>query len=54
MEPKQILEIKEQKLCHKLIREAFVLWKHLPIKDASWENWDQLVAQFSHVLVWIV
>ena len=39
MEPKQILEIKERQLRHKLIRKAFVLWKHLPIEDASfWEK----------------
>ena len=50
MEPEQILEIKEQQLRHKCIQEAFVLWKHLPIEDAFWENWDQLVAQFPHIL----
>ena len=46
MEPEQVLKIKEQQLCHKIIHEAFVLWKHLPIEDASWENWDHIVAQF--------
>ena len=35
MELEQILEIKKQQLRHKLIRKAFVLWKHLPIEDAS-------------------
>ena len=40
MELDQILKIKEQQLCHRIICEAFVLWKHLPIKDATWENWD--------------
>ena len=54
MEPEQILEIKDRQLRHKLIREAFVLWKHLPIEDASWENCDQLVAQFPHVSAWII
>ena len=53
MEPEQILEIKERQLCHKNTREAFVLWKHLPNEDASCENWDQLVAQFPHILAWI-
>ena len=49
MEPEQILEIKERQLRHKCIREAFVLWKHLPNEDALWENWDQLLAQFPHI-----
>ena len=53
MEPKRILDIKERQLRHRCIREAFVLWKHLPAEDASWENWDQLVNQFSHVSSWI-
>ena len=36
MELDQILIIKKQQLLHRIICEAFVLWKHLPIEDSSW------------------
>ena len=40
MEPEQILEVKERKLCHRRVREVLVQWKGYPIEDASWEDWD--------------
>ena len=49
MEPEQILEVKERKLRHRTVREVLVQWKGYPIEDASWEDWDRLVAQFPHL-----
>ena len=49
MEPEQILEVKEQKLRHRTVREVLVQWKGYPIEDASWEDWDRLVAYFAHL-----
>ena len=49
MELEQILEVKERKLRHKTMREVLVQWKGYPIEDASSEDWDRLVAQFSHL-----
>ncbi|MCO5612670.1 hypothetical protein L7F22_066939 [Adiantum nelumboides] len=48
MEPEQVLEVKERKLRHRTIREVLVKWKGYTIEDASWKNWNDLVAQFSH------
>ena len=46
MEPEQILEVKEKKLRHRTLREVLVQWKGYLVEDASWENWDRLIAQF--------
>ncbi|MCO5552317.1 hypothetical protein L7F22_005828 [Adiantum nelumboides] len=49
MMPEQLLEVKERKLRHRTIREVLVQWKGYPAKDASWEDWDRLVAQFPYL-----
>lgn len=49
LKPEQILDMKEKKLRHRTIREVLVQWKGYPIEDASWEDWDRLVAQFPHL-----
>ena len=49
MEPKQILDLREKRLCHRTIRDVLVQWKGYPIEDASWEDWDRLVLQFPHL-----
>lgn len=38
LEPETILEIREKKLRHKVIREYLVKWRGLPLKDATWEK----------------
>ncbi|MCO5604715.1 hypothetical protein L7F22_058885 [Adiantum nelumboides] len=48
MEPEQVLEVKERKLRHRTLHEVLVKWKGYTAEDASWENLDDLVAQFSH------
>ena len=49
MESDWILDVKEKQLRHRTIREALVQWKGYPIEDASWEDWDALITQFSHL-----
>ncbi|MCO5575432.1 hypothetical protein L7F22_029233 [Adiantum nelumboides] len=49
MMPEQLLEVKERKLRHRTIREVLVQWKGYPVEDASWEDWDRLVAQFPYL-----
>ena len=49
MEMDRIVDVKEKKLLHRTIREALVQWKGYPIEDASWEDWNALITQFSHL-----
>ena len=44
MEPEQILKIKEKKLHNQTIWEVLVQWRGYPIEDASWEDWNHLIA----------
>ncbi|MCO5572583.1 hypothetical protein L7F22_026339 [Adiantum nelumboides] len=48
MEPEQVLEVRKRKLRHRTLREVLVTWKGYTVEDASWENWDDLVAHCSH------
>ena len=52
MKPETILETKEKHLRRRTIREVLVKWNGYPIEDASWEDWDKLVAQFPHLKDW--
>ena len=36
--PERILEVREQKLRNKIIRDYLVQWKDLPIEEATWET----------------
>ena len=49
MEADRILDVKENQLHHRTIKEALVQWKGYPIEDASWEDWDTLIIQFHHL-----
>ena len=49
METNRIFEMKERKLHRRTICKALIQWKGYPIEDASWEDWDSLVAQFPHL-----
>ena len=49
MEPEQILEIKEKAQHNHKLREVLVQWKGYPVEDASWEDWDNLIAPFPHL-----
>ena len=49
MKPESILEIKEKPLCHQIICRVLVKWNGYPFEDASWEDWDTLVAQLPYL-----
>jgi hypothetical protein len=40
----EILEVREKRLRKRSIKEYFIRWKDLPIKDATWEN-EQVVKE---------
>ena len=42
--PEEILQVRERKLCNRVVREFLVKWKDLPVEDATWEN--EQVLQF--------
>ena len=42
--PEEILQVRERKLCNRVIREYLVKWKDLPMEDATWES--EQVLQF--------
>ena len=44
MEPEWILEIKEKTLHNQNLWEVLVQWKGYLIENASWEDWDHLIA----------
>ena len=44
MESEQILEIKEKALCNRNLQEVLIQWKGYLVEDASWEDWDILIA----------
>ena len=44
MEPEQILKIREKQLRNQVFRDVLVQWKGYPVEDASWEDWNKLVA----------
>ena len=50
MEPEWILEIKEKALHNHILWKVLVQWWiGYPVEDASWEDWDKLIAQFPHL-----
>ena len=49
MEPEQILKIREKQLRNRVLRDVLVQWKGYPVEDASWEDWNKLVAQFPYL-----
>ena len=49
MEWEQILDTKMRQLHNKTIKDVLVYRKGCPIEDASWEDWDTLVAQFPYL-----
>ena len=49
MKPEMILETKERNLRRRTIREVLVKWSGYPAEDASWEDWDSLIAQFPYL-----
>ena len=44
MIPEEILEVREKRLRKRSIKEYLVIWKDLPIEDATWEN-EQVVRE---------
>ena len=49
MEPEQILKIREKQLRNRVLRDVLVQWKGYPMEDASWEDWNKMVAQFPYL-----
>ena len=44
LEPEVVIDIKERRLCSRIIKEYLVKWKNCPKEDASWETkkfWQQ-------------
>ena len=54
MEPEQILKIREKQLRNWVLRDVLVQWKGYPVEDASWEDWNKLVAQFPYLQRWFI
>ena len=48
-EPEHILKIREKQLRNRVLRDVLVQWKGYPVEDASWEDWNKLVAQFPYL-----
>ena len=49
MEPEQILKIREKQPRNRVLWDVLVEWKGYPVEDASWEDWNKLVAQFPYL-----
>ena len=49
MEPEHILKIREKQLRNRVLRDVLVQRKGYPAEDASWEDWNKLVAQFPYL-----
>jgi hypothetical protein len=49
--PEEILETREKKIRNKSIKEYFIKWKSLSIKDATWEGEQVLQHPSSELLV---
>ena len=49
MELEQILKIQEKQLRNRVPRDVLVQWKGYPVEDASWEDWNKMVAQFLYL-----
>ena len=49
MRPEQILKTREKQLHNQVLRDVLVQWKGYPVEDASWEDWNKLVAQFPYL-----
>ena len=47
----EILEVRENKLRKRRIKEYLVKWKNLPIEDATWESEQVLQETGSELLV---
>ena len=52
LKPEMILESQEKHLRCRTTRRVLVKWNGYPIEDASWEDWDLLVAQFPYLKDW--
>jgi hypothetical protein len=42
LDPKEVLEIREQKLRGQIIKECLIMWRGLPVEEATWEGEDIL------------
>jgi hypothetical protein len=40
--PEEVLEVRERKLCNRVIREYLIRWRDFPAEDATWES-DQIL-----------
>jgi hypothetical protein len=36
--PEEVLEFRERKLRSRVIRECLIIWRGLPVEDATWER----------------
>ena len=49
MEPEKILKTREKQLRNRILRDVLVWLKGYPVEDASWEDWNHLIAQFLYL-----
>ena len=49
MELDKILKTREKQLRNWTIWDVLSQWRGYPVEDTSWEDWDKLLAQFSHL-----
>ena len=47
LEPKATINIKERRLCSRIIKEYLIKWKSCPEEDASWET-EKFIQQHPH------
>jgi hypothetical protein len=40
--PEEVLEVRERRLCNRVIREYIIRWQDLPAEDVAWES-DQIL-----------
>lgn len=46
LEPAEVLSVRRVQHGPKEVQEALIKWKNMPIEEATWEEYDQLVASF--------
>ena len=44
----------EKQLRNRLLWDVSIQWKNCPVEDDSWEDWNKMIAQFSHLQHWFI
>ena len=54
MEPEQILRTREKQLHNRVLQDVLVQLKGYPVEDASWEDWNKMIAQYPYLQRWFI